>query len=326
MLARLYWPHVGGVEKHVEGLAAELIGRGYEVTLITEQYEKSLPVDAVRNGVRILRIPYSILKSKRKLWQWIIYQKQFFAEADLIHAHDVFWWYAPLRFLMPTKKIFTTFHGYEGSNQPTWKAVLHRKAVELLSAGTICIGGFMRKWYLAFPNKILYGAANIKPTAPSTNRKAVFLGRLDEDTGILMYTTALQLIKPTIKLDVFGDGQQKKAIDKKVRVRDWIKVSSKTFAPYRYAFVSRYLAILEAMQAKRLVVAVYNNRIKKDYLYSHPRADSMIIAGSAQELAEKMNALDKETEKSLMQSAYAWAKHQTWDMLAMEYLDLWNKK
>lgn len=39
-LVRLYHPHIGGVEKHVETIAKLLINKGFSITILTEQFEQ----------------------------------------------------------------------------------------------------------------------------------------------------------------------------------------------------------------------------------------------------------------------------------------------
>ena len=65
-----------------------------------------------------------------------------------------------------------------------------------MSNRTICVGAFMTKWYHAHPAKMIYGAAEIpkKTTAPKKN-SAIFIGRLDEHTGIDVYLKATELIR-----------------------------------------------------------------------------------------------------------------------------------
>ena len=72
----------------------------------------------------------------------------------------------PFRFLCPTKKVYTTFHGYEGNSIPTKKAILMHKISEKLSNGNICIGDFLEKWYGTKATYISYGATEI----PNTQR------------------------------------------------------------------------------------------------------------------------------------------------------------
>jgi hypothetical protein len=55
-------------------------------------------------------------------------------EADIIHCHDVFFWYLPFRFLFPQKKVYIPFHGYEGNNPPNKRKIFFstRKSNDLI--------------------------------------------------------------------------------------------------------------------------------------------------------------------------------------------------
>jgi len=327
MFARLFWPHGGGVEKHVERLSAELIKRGNEITLITEQYDPKLPLEDNYKGIRIIRIPYFALSSKHSVWTWMDKQSEIIEKSDILHIHDVFWWYWPQRIFLLMKPVYITFHGYEGNDPPTWKAVVYRKASELVSAGSICVGDFMRKWYLARPSKVIYGAtdgllsSSSKAVINKNNKQAVFWGRLDYDTGIDVYADAVKQI-PNLSLKVYGEGP---VTPVSIKVHPWTNDIGKILKPARYAFVSRYLSIVEAMRSRRLVVATYNNQIKKDYLMCHPMSDNMIIVGTTTDLVTRIKNLTIEQEKRMIEQSYQWAKDQTWQKIANEYEQLWQK-
>jgi glycosyltransferase involved in cell wall biosynthesis len=328
MLSRLFYPHKGGVEKHVLSLAAELMKFDVQISILTEQYDLNLKTVEQYQGIQIRRIPYNLLNKKIGLWSYIFAQRSWIFQHNIVHVHDVFWWILPLIFQF---KYYITFHGYEGSKSPRWQALLHRKIAELLSEKTICIGDFMKKWYKANPHKVLYGASSI--TSSNINNKiqgAVFYGRFDDDTGILEYIKSIKLFKNKIRLKIYGEGPQMDIVktmnsnNKLIELNPWNNDVESLIHNSRYVFVSRYLSILEAMQAKRLVFAVYNNEIKKDYLFCHPMADNMVIAGSAEELAEKFNTLTEEQEHIMVERAYAWAREQTWEKLANQYKELWG--
>jgi glycosyltransferase involved in cell wall biosynthesis len=331
MLAHYYWPHRGGVEKHVEKLSDELIKRGHEITLITEQHDPSLSLEETYRGVKIYRIPFYACSSKRMTWTWMNEHDYLVENCDLVHVHDVFWWYFLLRFQFLFKPVYTTFHGYEGNKPPKITAVIHRKLVEYFSEKKICVGSFMKKWYYAKPDLVIYGATDfVSNTSKPINGVALFFGRFDKDTGIDIYVRAVDRIKID-KLTCCGEGSLEKEIVKhnpvKVKAEKWQDDLSDLIDKSKYIFVSRYLSILEAMKKKRLVVAVYDNEIKYDYLMCHPMHDNMIIAGTPIELADKVNFVidHPEIEKKMIENAYLWAKDQTWKKLADQYESLWNQ-
>lgn len=332
MFCRLYWPHGGGVERHVEEVVRVLMGRGHEVVVVTEQYETSLELTEMYNGVLIHRIPFFALKSKQMLWTWMEQHDELIESADVVHIHDVFWWYVWSRWLFLSKPVFITFHGYEGNNPPTWKAVVHRKIAELLCNGSICVGAFMEKWYKASPTLITYGAVQpLEVELTSSNgTDALFWGRFDDDTGIETYIEAAQTGADLIsKLILYGDGPLRTKIVnmklKGVKILPWNREIISNIKSARYAFVSRYLSILEAMTVGRLVVAVYSNKIKKDYLLCHPQRDNMIIVGTASELVGRLRNLSPAREKKMIELAQKWARKQTWDRMVDQYEALWKK-
>jgi glycosyltransferase involved in cell wall biosynthesis len=284
-------------------------------------------------GLGFSRIPYSSLKSKVGVWAWMVGNIQLFKEADVIHVHDVYWWYFPLRFLLLRKASFITFHGYEGSGLPTLKAKIIRKVSEILADGSICVGAFMRKWYWAKPDQVIFGAADFTPTPLPHFKSMVFIGRLDYDTGIMTYLEMLRYLPKEFTLDVYGDGpllSKVQAIIKKQRLpvglHEWTDEVEQVLKSSRYALVSRYLGIIEAMQVGRLVVAAYNNEIKKDYLLTHPQKTNMIIGREAKALAVQLLSLSTSQEKNMIEPAQDWAKTQTWEKIARGYIHLWRNK
>ena len=52
-----FYPHAGGVESHVRGLAREFAREGHDVTVLTSRYRRDLPADELFEGYRVLRSP-----------------------------------------------------------------------------------------------------------------------------------------------------------------------------------------------------------------------------------------------------------------------------
>ena len=59
-----YRPHTSGLTIYAERLAKALAKRGHEVTVLTSQYEKDLPLEEEQDGVKIKRIPVLFRISK----------------------------------------------------------------------------------------------------------------------------------------------------------------------------------------------------------------------------------------------------------------------
>jgi glycosyltransferase involved in cell wall biosynthesis len=335
-LARRFYPFIGGVEKHVFEISKILIQSGHEVSVITESAEqKNIKKFEIKDGIKIYRINAGPINKKQKLtiWREMLSLKKVIQSADVVHCHDVFFWYLPFRFLFPNKPVYTTFHGYEGYPIAK-KAIFIRRLSEKLSWGNICIGDFIKKWYGTNPTYVSYGAVAIKDELVTkagnadVKESAVFVGRLENTTGIMCYAGAFHLLKktyPEFTLLVIGDGSLRSRL-KQVTITGFKKNPEKYFDLYRYAFVSGYLTILEAFAARKLVFAVYDNPLKYDYLMMAPFAQYIVVADTPEMLYKKiiyyMN--HPREEQNLIDSAYKWVKKQSWEDVAKTYLTLWK--
>lgn len=337
-LTRLYYPHIGGVERHVEEVSKGLVEKGHKVMIVHEKIKNTKQ----KSKIETHAIPVGENEKFKKfqIWWWLFKNRTLINRSDIIHAHDVAFWYFPFRFLYPKKPFFVTFHGYEGSAIPTKKARLIRKLGEILALGNICVGDFMKKWYKTEPSYITYGGVNLTRKnifIPRKFKKAIFIGRLNYDTGILDYIKGLGLVKKKgldISLDVFGDGplmklakNLTKKINIPVRFFGWVENASRKLPNYDLAFVSRYLGILEAAIVKRPVFAHFNNEIKRDYLEMMPIANSIMIFNKPEQLPKMIgNLKDRSKLKGRINQNYNWAKKQTWEKVVGTYLKLWGIK
>jgi glycosyltransferase involved in cell wall biosynthesis len=331
--SRLYHPHIGGVEKHVARISRILIQKGHKVTVVTEKHSRGLKNKEIIEGVEVIRIPaFKEGKSKKfNIWRWLRENSLLIENADIVHCHDVFFWYLPFRFLYPFKKVFTTFHGYEDFPLKPKDIVMH-KVSEKLSMGNICIGDFIPKWYSTKADFVSYGAVDLPKNekVPAHSNGAVFIGRLDEQTGIKTYAEAVEIVrKKILNFDflVIGDGKYKNIINKKNKTLNAVSNAAKYFQDYEFAFVSRYLSILEAIAAKRLVFAVYDNPIKEDYLRLAPFSKQIVIFSSPLELSSKLLYYKNhpKSKEEMIGKAYLWVQKQTWEKIVKTYLKLWAR-
>ncbi len=351
MLSRLYWPHIGGVEKHIKEISKVAISKGHSVDAFTLKHDSELPTFQIDEGIRIHRKPNQLhsrllsrilhmlpsippnvrdgLVERDEVWGWLLWNLPTFLRADVIHIHDVFYWYWPLRILLFWKRTTITFHGFEAGRLPTKKAKHARQLAARFTNGNLCIGSFIEKWYGTQPTMISYGAANCQGFLQhSTKRKdfsAVFVGRLEKDTGIETYLAiAKQHNKMT--LDVYGQGPLESLLSSAgstISYQGMVLNACSVFSQYEFAFASSYLSILEAMQSKTLVVAVASDPLKMDYLNCHPMAYQMVILQSANEFKKVLN-LSETVQHTMVETAYQWAKDQTWEKQFDDYLVLWK--
>jgi len=347
MLASSFSPYIGGVERHLLGLSRELTNRGHAVTVLAPRTEPPLPREEWNTGIRILRFPQSKVPHTQKpgVWFWMLSRLSLLSGSDVIHVHDqgaFLAWFLPFRFLFSWKPVFITFHGHEGRFPLSRRHRYARKVPEALTRGNICVGHFLEKWYGTRSDAITYGAVE-KPRnhpPPENDRHIVYVGRLEEDAGILTYMQALRLLSETRqgawKLSICGDGSLRSRVEAFARehsldveflgvVRDlvpWIQHS-------RFVFTSGYLAILEAMICRRLVFSVYENPLKRDYLEMFPGAEErMMISGSPADLAGKLEGVlaHPDQEESRVEEAFRFAEQQTWGHLADTCLELYERR
>lgn len=362
-----FYPNIGGVEKHVFEVGEKLIALGHQVEVITEQPQNKKLAKKINyqsldqsdtegiNTRKPVKSSYSATITHKKIkvfyfdfgnadwfkkfriWSRLISSWSLFKEADVIHCHDVFIWYFPLRFLFPLKKVFVTFHGYE-SYPISMKAIIIRKLSEILSNGNICVGKFIEKWYGTRADYIIYGGVEIvreqvvkkSVLSKSSQTSAIFYGRLDEQTGILEYCEAVDKIKskiPGFKFDIVGDGKYKSKIKEFGKALGFIPNPESKLTNYRFAFLSRYLSILEALAARKMVFALYDNPVKEDYLRMSPFAKFISISKDAETLAKDViyyiNHPDEEIKK--VKQGFRWVSVQNWEKIALIYEKLWNK-
>jgi glycosyltransferase involved in cell wall biosynthesis len=83
-----YRPHTSGLTIYAEGLARAFARRGHQVTVMTTQYDKSLPLEEVINGVRVIRVPVAVRISKGVLAPTFgLVATRLVAEHDVVQLH-----------------------------------------------------------------------------------------------------------------------------------------------------------------------------------------------------------------------------------------------
>jgi len=353
-LARRFYPQIGGVEKHVLEVGKRLVEKGHKVVVIAElekntnTFSKQSPLLSAKSvgkaeGTEIYRINSGRNDwfKKFRIWSQLWRLRKLIVTSDIIHCHDVFFWYLPFRFIYPNKKVYTTFHGYEGNNIPPKRAIFMHKLAEKLSNGNICVGDFLKKWYGTKPTFVTYGAVEIRHAKKQKiveKNLIVFLGRLEEETGIMEYLKAFNKLSKThkdLRLEVLGDGslankarEYAKRNDLAVNFRGFVVNTAEYLERASFVFVSRYLGILEAMMNKKYILAVYNSKIKEDYLRMTPFSVYISISPDSDGIYEDTERylLDEKQKNVKVDKAYEWVKKQTWRNLVDTYLKLWSKE
>ncbi len=341
--SRLFYPHIGGVEKHVLEVGKRLVEKGHKVVVVCEKnpnYQNDRSIDKETgsiDGIKIYRIPVNNENRFKKfiIWQWLRKNRELINDADIVHCHDVFFWYLPFRFLYPKKPVYTTFHGYEGF-PISKKAILIRKISEKLSLGNICIGDFIKKWYSTKPTYVSYGGINKtqkekqKIQNKNSKLKIILIGRLEKDIGVLDYLNALNTLKTKrmpFDFTAYGDGTLRKDIEKVGKVEGFVNDVEKSLQNTDIVFASSYLTMLEALSFKKIIIAVFDNPLKEDYLRMSPFARYIFICKNADEIVSVVESIRKDTWKTqtMIENGAKWAETQTWDSVTEVYLKLWKR-
>lgn len=274
-IAHHKWPHIGGVEKHMQEVSKSLERKGNKVKIISEE-------DIKYPHVKLLGLLY--------IWYWFFKNRKMIQNVDVVHIHDVFIWYLPFCFLYPKKPVYITFHGWEGVWPIPGKNIFYKRLAAKLSKGSIAVGYYIEKYYGVKADKIIYGGTTIYRYIDISKRKntAVFVGRLERDTGVLKFTEWLKK-NPGKKAEFIGDGSLRGECEKYGKVCGFCDPIP-FFKKAEYAVPAGYLSYIEAKSFGCKIIVYPNNSLKKDYW--------------------------KEIEKV--------KKFPTWGKIADEYLSLYN--
>ena len=83
-----YRPHTSGLTIYAERLATALAKRGHQVTILTSQYDKTLPREEMMDGVRVVRVPVLLRISKGVIMPTLgITASRMVKENDVVHLH-----------------------------------------------------------------------------------------------------------------------------------------------------------------------------------------------------------------------------------------------
>ena len=83
-----YRPHTSGLTIYAERLARAFVRRGHQVTVMTTQYDKSLPREETLDGVKIIRVPVALRVSKGVLAPTFgLLATKLAWQHDVVHLH-----------------------------------------------------------------------------------------------------------------------------------------------------------------------------------------------------------------------------------------------
>lgn len=339
-----YWPAVGGIEKYVRELGKALVDMNHRVTVVAAAHRPGLPDRETHDGIDVFRFPAH--RSRLRSWVHLMGLRRLFVEADVVHISDVQMVECYCRMLGWTlrRPVFMTRHGL--SYRCPVPASEKRRAARAarLVRGIIDDGHFIAKW-LGVPSDVSLEqglsprADEIGPVAEPADDTAVFVGRLDWDSGINIYVDAVANLRREhsvrLSLDVYGGGELEASMRARVqrerlpvRFHGFVEGAQKHLANGCFAFVSGRMAIQEAMARRRLVLAAYVNPLKHDYVREEPFSPHVCLAGTSEELADHIVHFrrDPAARRRRVERAFNYARTLTWSRTARGYLDLWRRR
>lgn len=326
-LTRLYWPHVGGVEKHIREISLRLIKDGHEITVITTKHKKNLKDEEKSKGIKIVRFKQPKIKYLGLLytWVWFIKNISLIRDSDIIHIHDVFIWYWPFKLLFPKKSVYTTFHGRWGEYPLKFVDILQKQIGARFSNKVLSIGEYIPRNYGFKSDYLSYGAVEVpKEQERKDNDLIVYVGRLDEDIALQKYFEVFKRISKK-RVEFCGDGELRKECERYGKVHGFTDPTP-FYNKARFCFASGYLTILEAMAHKCIVVTAYDSPLKRDYYKLAPFNKWIISSDSPKKIAKLIENYSKDKTKTqkILNEGYNWVKLQSWEKLSKQYLTLWG--
>lgn len=342
-----FYPSRGGVEKHVEKVSESLFMEGCSVDIFVK-CSACRAIEKQPNYDKFSVISYPTLKNFNskilRNFQYYLMLRRLLKGYDIVHIHDYEIFVSVLflyRLFHPAKKIFITFHGWEGIFPPTLRSRVYRKLTDKLSNGNICIGEYICDVFGVSRDKISYGAVDVQPSSislKSHNEKNIdflFVGRIEKDTGIFEYLDFLSSLGLSCEYSFYicGDGSCKDEIFSlcrkngiKYEYMGWVEDLSPFYSRSKIVLTSGYLAILEAWANNSIVFSVYNNNLKERYLKSIPKYKTKLLfcSENADLVEDIIGGKNNLLVEKIRFNAHNWALLQTWSNMVGTYRDLWN--
>lgn len=197
LVTRVYWPNIGGIEKHVEWLAGTLLRRGHQVDVLTldRAFEdlRPLPAHEEHDGVRITRVPFWGTK-RYPFAPWVLRHVRGY---DVLHVHAVDFladWLVATRPLHHTPVVLSTHGGFFHTDVGTrakqlWFHTMTRRLVRKVDA-LVYTSDQDQELFSAITKrgKVLRNGVDLRPweslvPAP-TPGQWVTIGRVDVHKGI----------------------------------------------------------------------------------------------------------------------------------------------
>ena len=344
-LVHRYWPHVGGVEKYIHELAKALIGKGHDVTVVAGATTDGLSPVETHEEVRIRRFPANRSPLRGRLW--MLRNTGLFRGADVVHisnTHMLEYFWRMVGPLVDRRKVFLTRHGMSYLDPVPESEKRRARRSLTMAAGVVHDGAFIEKWLEVAPDLcpnqgLAPSADELDPVPEPPPTSAVYIGRIEKDSGIEIYIDAVRRLiteySRSFKLDVYGDGTQYDDLREQVRAEGLpihfhgrVGDAQRFITEACFAFIDGRMAMQEAMARRRMVFAAYTGGLKRDYVGTEPFSPHLVAIRDGAELAEQVDRFiaDPSARAAIVDRAFAHARTLTWDRTADAYLSFWHER
>jgi len=341
-----FYPKIGGITTHIEGLARALEERGHEVVIIT----KKAKFDDRQHGLHVIRVN-SIFKTSRVLDipQTSELEKKIKEfKPDVIHGHHAF---SPISLLsisigkkLGIKTVLTNhsiqfLYDFDYMWKPSSYILFPYREYIDDADKIIAVSRAAAKFISHFTSKkieIIGNGISVDEFSPKVKtfdgKSVLFVGRFTYRKGVHVLLEAFQKVKREVEdahLTLVGSGYFSSIADLLVRALSLSKNVSiigevkkeKLVEIYQSSHVfvlpSLYgesfgIVLLEAMASKTPVIASDDGGIKE--LIKNGKTGFIVKKGDAEELSEKIVELllDRNLSKKISTAAFEEVKKYDW--------------
>lgn len=230
-----YYPHIGGVETHVEEISTRLIEKGLQVEVLTTDPSGTLPPEEEIKGVKVRRFKswapneaYYFSPSLKR------YLKKKSSEFDIVHAHGYHSF--PALYAAQAKggnKLVFTPH-YHGSGHTLFRSLLHRpykflgRKIFERADKIVCVSNYERDLIFkhfrvdegrvaVIPNGINLGEFKGLRKTSKDYKAILYVGRLEKYKGVQHLIKALSKLDDSIFLEIVGNGPYRETLIRLLR-------------------------------------------------------------------------------------------------------------
>lgn len=225
-----YYPEIGGIERHIQAISAQMAARGHTVVVATMAPRVAAPLRELTNEVTVLRFPWvgtAVYRFPRGLLRYLQRSRDDF---DIVHVHNYHTSLIPIVALARPRHMVVTPHLNDRPHSMVAQALHHPyRAVGrwalLRAQAIVCVSPPERDRLLtrlclpADRTQVIATGVDVNRFHPVPRGAAkgdlqlLVVGRLEPYKRIDGVIDALALLPPTYRLMVAGDGPARHALE-----------------------------------------------------------------------------------------------------------------